>query len=232
MGLNLNAKPKSTNSNRTPQPNLEIGGHAARLVQLIDLGLQAQRPYKGTEKPPVEVLYATYELSHDFMLDADGKPNPELPRWISEDFAAYSLDADKAKSTLRYKVLDPTMEHKGDFSKLLGAPCTVVVVHNAGHGNNAGKIFDNIGDVAPPVRLPGYVQPTLVNSPVFFDLSAPDLEVFNKLPAFLQDRIKGNLNYAGSPLAKLLGGGGVSAPVAATAGAQEAKAPEEEGNPY
>lgn len=230
MGLNLNQKPKATSGNRVAQPNLPIGGHAARLVQLIDLGLQPQRAYKGTEKPPVEMLYATYELSHEFMIDKDGNPDPTLPRWQSEDFPAYSLDADKAKSTLRYKVLDPTMEQKGDFSKLLAAPCTVVVVHNAGHGNNVGKIFDNIGDVTPPVRLPGYVQPPLVNPPLFFDLSAPDLEVFNKLPEFLQTRIKGNLNYAGSALAKLLGG--TSVPVANAQAPQEAPAAEEEGNPY
>ncbi len=207
MALNLSNRPKSTkSSNRTPQPNLEVGGHAARLVQIIDLGLQAQRPYKGQEKPPADMMYLTYELSHDFMKDEKGEDNPELPRWISEEVAVYGLEADKAKSTLRYRVLDPREEYGGDFSKLVGAPCTVVVVHNAGSGANTGKIFDNIGAVTPAMKIPGYIQPDLVNPPAVFDLSEPNMEVFAKLPAFLQDKIKGNLNYNGSALQKLLGG--------------------------
>lgn len=226
MGLNVSNKPKAAgSSNRVPQANLKIGSHAARLVQIIDLGLQPQRPYKGTEKAPVDMLYVTYELSHEFMIDAKGEPDPSLPRWISEDFAAYSLEADKAKSTLRYNVLDPVGEHGGDFSKLLGAPCSVVVVHNKGHGANADKVYDNVGDVVPAISVPGYVQPAIVNTPLAFDLSSPDLEAFNKLPKFLQDRIKGNLNYNGSPLQKLLGG-------AEAAPATESNNTEEEENPY
>jgi hypothetical protein len=173
------------------------------------------------------MLYVTYELSHVFMLDKDGKEEPERPRWISEDFPFYSLEADKAKSTLRYNAIDPKGELGGDWTRTVGMPCTVVVVNNPGKGNNVGKVFDNVGSVTPAMKIPGYVQPPLVNDPVVFDLSEPDLEVFNKLPSFLQDRIKGNLNYQGSPLQKLLGDTSApSAPVDQTADDE----PEE--NPY
>jgi hypothetical protein len=52
----------------------------------------------------------------------------------------------------------------------------------------------------------------LKNETVVFSLDEPDLEVFNALPEFLQEKIKGNINYQGSALATLLGGGTVAAP--------------------
>ena len=227
MALNVNNRPKTTNTaNRVPQENIKVGGHPARLVQLIDLGLQARQPFKGVAKAPEEMIYATYELSHVFMKDADGKDEPTRPRWVSEDFVAYSLEAEKAKSTIRYLALDPERKHGGDFSKVLGYPCTVVVVHN----KSGDRVYDNVGDVTPAPQMPGYAQPELVNPPVVFDLGDPDLAVFNKLPQFLQDRIKGNLNYNGSALQKLLGGAPASAPAAAP---QEPTAPDGgDDNPY
>ncbi len=226
MALNANNLPKKkTESKRVPQPNLEVGGHPARLVQVIDLGLQPQRPYKGTEKEPVNMLYVTYEMSDDFMIDEDGNEQTDLPRWLSEDFPFYSLDADKAKSTERYNALDPKREQGGDWSKLLGAACTVLVVHNPDR-NDPNKVYDNVGSVTAAAKIRGYEQPPLVNPPVFFDLDNPSLEVFSKLPTFLQDRIKNNLNYNGSELQKLLG----EAPKAPSeAPAQE---PESVENPY
>lgn len=220
MALNAKTKQGSAPKNRVVQPNIEPASHAARLVQVIDLGLQAQRPYKGEEKPPVDMLYVTYELSHIFMVDEKGVEDPELPRWISEDFAFYSLEADKAKSTQRYNALDPKQAQEGDWSKLLGAPCSVLVVNNA----KGDKVYDNVGSVGAPVKVPGYVQPELVNPPVFFDLSEPNLEVFNKLSEFLRERIKGNLNYNGSKLQALLGGTAATEP--------EANEDESVDNPY
>lgn len=223
MAINAKLQKGSAPKNRVAQPNIEPASHAARLVQVIDLGLQAQRPYKGEEKPPVDMLYVTYELSHIFMVDEKGVEDPELPRWISEDFAFYSLDADKAKSTQRYMALDPKQAQEGDWSKLLGAPCSVLVVNNT----KGDKVYDNVGSVGAPVKVPGYVQPELVNPPVFFDLSEPNLEVFNKLPEFLRERIKGNLNYNGSKLQALLGEASSAAPAP-----QESDDAAPEDNPY
>ncbi len=227
MGLNANEKKGSgTKRSTVEQPLLKIGGHAARLVQVIDLGLQPQRPHKGTVKPPADQIYVTYELSHDFMIDEEGKPNESLPRWISEQFVLYNLKNDKAKSTERYNALDPEVVHKGDWSKLGGAPANLLVVNN----EKDGTTYNNVGGLSAAVSLPGYVQPELVNPFVFFDLSAPDVEVFKGLPTFLQDRIKANLNYQGSILQHLLGETvAVKTEVPVSAPASE---PEEEGNPY
>lgn len=228
MALNVSQRKNTSTgaANRVPQENIKVGGHPARLVQIIDLGLQSRPPFKGTPKAPEEMIYATYELSHVFMKDAAGKEEPTRPRWVSEDFVAYSLEAEKAKSTTRYLALDPERTFKGDFSKVLGKPCTVVIVHN----KSGDRTFDNVGDVTPAPQMPGYIQPELVNPPVIFDLGDPDIAVFNKLPAFIQDRIKGNLNYNGSLLQKLLGE--TSAGVTTGKAEVPVEAAEGEDNPY
>lgn len=228
MTLNANNLPRNKKGGRVQQPPLEAGvGHAARLVQVIDLGLQPQRPYKGVAKEPRHSLYTTYEFSHIYLVDENGEENPELPRWISEEFGLFPLSSDRAVSTKRYLALDPKEVHKGDWAKLLGTGCTVLVVNNQDREDKS-RIYSNVGNVSPAPRMPGYVQPELVNPPVVFDLDAPDIEVFKSLPQFLQDKIKKNLNYEGSKLQALLGEVS-SAPAAQPAPA--ASQPDED-NPY
>jgi len=205
MSLNANKIP-STGGNRPPQANLKPGAQAARVVQVIDLGVQPQRPYQGQEKPPAHMISLTYELTHAFMQDEDGQDIEDKPRWISEDFPFYSLDQDKARSTKRYNAIDAEGECGGDFTLLVGRACQVVIVNNPGKGKNAGKVYDNIADVMPGVSMPGYTQPDLVNDPKVFELDTPDLEVFRSMPEWIQEKIKGNLEYQGSALQTALGG--------------------------
>lgn len=232
MSLNANHKKSASTKNRVPQPNLELGGHPARVVQVLDLGLQPRRPYKGQAKPPIDMVSVTYELSHDFMVDADGNPEEDRPRWISEEFPLYSLQADRAISTARYRAIDPKDSCKGDFSKLIGMPCTVVVVHNPGTKDGKSIVYDNVGTVTSATKMPGYTQPELVNEGVFFDLTDPNMEVFAKLPEFLQNKIKGNLNYQGSLLQKLLGEVPEEAPAPSSPNEDAPLDSEDDDNPY
>lgn len=204
----LNAKKQQTGGgNKGPeQEPLEAGNYPARLVQIISLGLQAQRPYQGQEKPPVEMIRFTYELVDEFMKDENGEEILDKPRWISEDMPFHNLDADLSKSTKRYKVLDPEIEHGGDWTALIGAPLTVTVVQNPGKGKHAGKVFVNVGGTAAMRARDAQKCPELVNDPKIFDLDEPDMEVFGAFPEWLQDKIKDNLEFEGSPLQAALGG--------------------------
>ena len=205
-GLNANKVKSTSKKDFVEQPPTKIGNHAARVVQVLDLGLQNQRPYKGEDKPPKHCIQITYELSHEFMVDKDGAALEDKPKWISEDFPFLSLKAELAKSTKRYHAIDAEGQCGGDFTKLVGMPCTVGLVHNAGKGQYADRIFENVGTVTAPGGFPGYVQPELVNAPKVFILDEPDMEVFLSLPEFLQEKIKGNLEFKGSLLDKALNG--------------------------
>ena len=206
MGFNLNKLPRGNGGgDRVQQPTLDVGSYPARLVRMIDMGVQPQRAFKGQDKPPAHEVDFTYELLDVFMLDKEGNELEDKPRWISESFPVYRLEADLAKSTKRYKALDPNMDFDGDMSKLVGQPCMVTIVHGDNKKDPA-RPYENIGNVAVMRAKEAAKAPDLKNDPVVFLLDEPDMEVFNKFPQWIQDKLKGNLGYAGSPLQAALEG--------------------------
>ena len=185
-----------------PQPNMEPGTYPGRVAQVIDFGLQPQRPYKGQEKPPAHIVGITYELVDCFLVDEQGKELEDKPRWISEDFPLYAITNEKARSTQRYLALDPTNQFDGDFSQVVDRPVNVLVVNNKGKD---GRVYDNVGSISPMRPRDAANCAPLKNPPVVFSLDEPNLEVFNKFPKWIQEKIVGNLNYKGSKLDKLRG---------------------------
>lgn len=222
----LNANKAGGNKQFAPQANIVAGNYPARLAQIIDMGLQAQKPYQGKDKAPVQEIMFTYELVDEFMKGEDGEDLVDKPRWISETMPFHGLYADKAKSTQRYNAFDPSGAFDGDISRAIGLPINVAVVNNV----VGDKTYDNVGAVSTMRPRDAEKCPGLKNPSKVFDLDAPDMAVFNALPKWVQDKIKGNLNYNGSPLHRALETG--AAPVAA----KPAEAPKEEAeannNPY
>lgn len=205
MALNAR-KIKTEGKAGTTQEPIEAGTYPVRVAQIIDLGLQKQRPYKGQEKAPANEIMITYEFVDVFMLDEDGNDDEDKPRWLSEQIPLYSLEVDRAKSTKRYEALDPNEEHEGDFTQLVGAAGMLTVVNNKGKGDHAGKVFTNVASLSVMRDRDIKRTPELVNPPKVFDLDNPDMEVFGSLPDWLQDKIKGNLEFNGSKLAAALDG--------------------------
>lgn len=233
----LNAKKAGGgNKDRIEQPLIEADVYRGRLVQIIDLGLQAQKPYQGKEKAPVQEVMFTYELVDVFMVDKDGEEDEEKPRWISETLPFYGLFADKAKSTKRYFAFDPNEQYDGELAKCIDTPVNITIVNN----KSGDKVYSNIGDVATMSAKKAATCPELKNPAKVFDLDEPDMEVFNALPQWIQDKIKSNLNFKGSALEKALENGGEKKEdKKAPAKKQEAKADnppfdadEDENNPY
>jgi len=197
----LNAK-NIQNNNRPQQEVLEADVYRARVVQILDLGLQPQRAYQGKDKAPANEIMLTYELVDEFMKDEAGEDIEDKPRWISETLPFYGLFADKAKSTMRYNAFDPSGVYDGDFSKCIDTPVNVTVVNNA----VGDKVYNNVGNVAAMSAKKAATMPELVNPSKVFDLDAPDMEIYNALPEWLRDKIKSNLNFQGSALQAALGG--------------------------
>jgi len=206
MALNAKNVPSSGGKKGPEQEPMDPGTYPARVVQVIDLGVQPQRPYKGEEKAPCHEIMMTYEFLDEFCLDEDGEEMEDKPRWLSETFPFRNLEADLATSTKRYKALDPDMHYDGDFTELVHTPCMVTVVQNAGKGKNAGKVYTNIASVSTMRAKEARNAADLVNEPKVFVLDEPDLTIFKSLPQWLQDKIKGNLEYKGSALEEALEG--------------------------
>lgn len=202
MALNANKVKAPANPDRVIQKDIPAATYPGRIVQVIDLGLQAQRPYQGKEKNPVNEIMLTYELVDEFCLDKDGKELEDKPRWISETIALFSLSQEKAKSTQRYLAADPQNLLDGDFSKLVGFPVNVVLVHN----KSGEKTYVNVAGISAMRQRDADKLTELKNPPKTFDLDDPNIEVFKSLPDWIQEKIKKNLNYNGSKLQAALGG--------------------------
>jgi len=199
--MTINAKKvQGNNKDRVEQPNIEPGVYPARLVQIIDLGMQPQRPYKGETKAPAQELMLTYELVDEFMKDAEGEDIENKPRWISENFPLHNLKADLAKSTKRYLAFDPTESYEGDWGKCAGQAINVTIVNN----KVGDRTYDNVANLAAMRPKDAANCPDLQNEVKVFDLDEPDMEVFNSLPKWIQEKLAANLNYQGSPLQEKL----------------------------
>lgn len=208
--MSLNAKKAAGGnggSQKRKQPTIEAGTYPVRLVQIIDLGIQPQRPYKGQEKPPCHQIQLTYEFLDEFMVDEEGNEQEDKPRWISEQMPFKNLKAERAKSTQRYFALDPNEDHEGDFTQLLGAPANALITtYDIKNGPNAGSKGNKVESLSAMRPKDARKCPELVNEPKLFVLDDPDMDVFLSLPEFLQDKIKENLEFKGSALEALLRG--------------------------
>lgn len=198
--MSFNASTAAGGGPRTPP--LENGIYPARLVQLVNLGIQP-RSYKGEDKDPMQEIMLTYELADEFLVDENGEPDPSKPRWVSENFPLYNLGAEKAKSTERYKVLDPTGKVEGDFSKLMGVGVALSIVQNPSK-KDPTKIYPKISGVTSMREKDRAALPELVNEPRIFDCDAPDMDNWELLPDWVQQKIQQHLEFAGSALAVAL----------------------------
>ena len=196
MALNSNKAQPPAGGFKRADP-IEAGNYMGRVVQVLDLGLQPQRPYKGEEKPPANEIMLTYELGTEFLKDDDGEDLLDKPRWLSETFPLRHAKSELAKSTKRMVAFDPKGLLEGDFSQLPSMTCTITVGVWVSKQDDE-KTGNNVINITPAMK--GFPVPELVNPPKVFDLDEPDMEIFGSLPDWLQGKIKDNLNFAGSAL--------------------------------
>lgn len=165
------------------------GTMMARLVGLTDLGHQPGFEYNGEQVKSSYKITFTYELPGS--LTEDGRPH-----WVSEDVnvSDYVGDGVISKMMKRVFALDPNgdLSNGGkELTKLIGQPCMISIKHNK---NGYPQIKDV---VSAPAGIP---VPELANDPQIFNMDAPDMEMFNRFPEFVQNKIKSALDFEDSPL--------------------------------
>ena len=183
---------------------LDAGSYPGRLLSVIDLGRQAQRPWQGQERPPVNKALFTYELSDEFLLDESGEELLDKPRVMSEQIALHPITSDRATSTKRYWAMDPDNKHQGYLPALLETPVMITVVQNT--QQSTGRIFNNVAGITPMRAKDAAKLGGVVNTPFYFDLAKPDLEVWSTMHDWIKDIIKEGLEYQGSELQLMLSG--------------------------
>lgn len=160
---------------------VDKGTYPARLVQVVDLGVQEVQDYETKKNKLQNRVYFTYELP-DETITINGV---ERPQWISKDYnVSYFESSDLTKVI---SVLNPEADTLFD---LLGHPCMLEVGHTSG-----GKAkVTNISHVPKRMEVGSLDNPTLA-----LDLSEFDLTVFNKLPEWLRKKISNSMNREAYP---------------------------------
>ncbi|MBG6242968.1 MAG: hypothetical protein EKE20_14620 [Candidatus Symbiopectobacterium sp. Dall1.0] len=216
-------------------PLLDAGGYNARIVQIIDLGLQ---PGSAQYPEPVYKILMKFECLDEFMCEVneDGSiktvknedgdyeniPIVNKPRWFDFEFT-YNPDGFMGERSHIYKLMQavdafevaPSDDFPGHPAKqlpeLIGEPLVINLIHHmAKTGKNAGKKVNKISSFAAMKGKDKKVAPPLVNDSLFFDMDNPDVTAFNKLPKgnpyCPQERIKSGMEFHKSKLAALLNG--------------------------
>ena len=169
-------------------PPIEAGSYRAICYSIVVLGTTYNEVFDNVQK---KIMF-TWELP-DERIEVDGE---DKPRVIS---ATYTLSLNE-KANLR-KTLESwrgkqftAEELRGfDITKVLGAPCMISTTTGT---NTLGKQYAKVTGVS---RLPkGMEVPKDTENPkVVFDISndACPLEDMEKLPNFVQERIKQSEEY-------------------------------------
>lgn len=208
--MSFNAKSIPGGGDRKRAPAVAPGAYPARVVSLVLMGKQVQS-FQGEEKAPALRLRMTYELLDEFLKDDAGKDMEDKPRWVTQEFNFLSLKADKATSTKVYYALDPTEQHQGDFSKLVGMPCIVTIANEKSKKTDA--VYEKVSAVSSMRDKEAAKAPQLVNKPYLFDFYEPDMEIWERLPEWLQNNIKAAVDFEGGALQKALLAAGKNADV-------------------
>lgn len=248
---------QSSNKAPSVAPLLEAGGYPARVCRIIDLGKQpgsVKYPnpvYKMrvTFELLEEYMKETAEDGTPIMVqdpdEDDGvmmqKNLEDKPRWFDFDFT-YNADGFMGDGSHIYsfmKAVDglevkPNLEQGIEghpakpLSSLLSEPLSVNLIQYVRKGGkHAGTVANKISAFSPMKSKEKKTAKPLVNPTLFFNLGAPDLETFNKLPGgdspfAIKNLITSNLEFQGSALHVLLGGA-AGAPEPATNVATEAQ---------
>jgi len=180
MGLDI-SKYKTTSTKDFGRA--EDGNYPARLVQIVELGIQPMEDWQtGEAKDPKPRCFLTFEFPTE-LIEVGGE---EKPRWYGKE---YTISAHELAGMLKVvKALDPAGEEM-DLTKLIGKPCMVEI-----GTTSTGK--PKIVSVSKLMK--GVSVDELANAPVVVELDDLDKAAYGKLPDWLKEKITGALDYEGS----------------------------------
>lgn len=173
----------SANSARSYEPIAE-GTHVAICFGLIDIGLQYNEKYKNS----AEKVIILWELP-DQQIEIDGKLQPRI---FSKEYTASlrekaillrDLNAWRGRSFTEEEL------EAFDLRDVLGVPCFIQINHT----ERNGKKYANMASI---MSLPKGVQrPVGTMEQISFDMDTSPLSEIEKLPKWIQDKIRNSETY-------------------------------------
>lgn len=165
------------------------GVHLGRAFRVIDLGTQP-RTYQGKPNGSVRKVMLSWELYGEAedgtpLLTEDGRPLSVSKRYtlsLSEKATMRAdLEAWRGRSFTEEELAG------FDVSKLLGAPALV----NVKQEQRDGKTYANVASISPVPKAMRATLPEPVNAPQIFDVTEPDMTLFETFSDRMKETIRG-----------------------------------------
>ena len=167
------------------------GTYTARCYQMIDLGTQKTTGQFGEkEQHKIRISWEVFGEDEDgnaLTVDIKGK---KMPMTVDREFTLSMHENAQLRAFLgnwRGKAFTDDEAFTFDISKLVGAYAMISVAHSE---SKNGKTYAN---VVSAVKLPkelSNAKPEGVHEAVIFNLDDPDLQVFDALPQWMQEKIQ------------------------------------------
>lgn len=188
MALSFSTEKKQ---NKKTYPRVEDGAYPTRIVNIIDFGKQVETDYKTGEPKTYDdgnpIIKHKVWIQFEFPTELIEIEGEMRPKWVGKEFSISNHEKSALFNLM--KAVDPKGEstNKGrNVAGLLGLPAMVTVGSTSG-----GKA--KIVTVSPMPK--GVRVDALQNPEVLFDLDGDDLETFNSLPKWMQDRITDGVDF-------------------------------------
>lgn len=181
-----------TVSKKKDYGRLPDGTHSARIVSVIDMGLQEQTHWQtrtnkgpdGVALDPKRIVMITFETPDEMLTYTDKEDNEVTkPRWMSKEYTLSFHEMAALRKLVN--AIKPDIE---SLDELLNLPCNITI----GSTNTGNAKITAVSNVKK-----NEVIGELQNDSFHFDFSNPDMDLFNGLLKWQQDKIKEALDYDG-----------------------------------
>lgn len=183
--MSLTVKRKKANK----IPPMAGGNYMAVVVGLIDVGEQ----YSDRFKNYTDKLIIIFEIPSE-TVEVDGEQNP---RWLSKDFSATLNEKSNLYKTLvsflGRDLTESELSEDGtgfDLTSLVGQGCILTVTLDTKEDGDQKNSIKQIGGLPAGIPAPHTESDLLI-----FDIDNRDESVFEKLPEWIQERIKKSTQY-------------------------------------
>ena len=159
---------------------------------MIEIGT-VKETILGTEKILHKVRIG-WELPTELKVFNEEKG--EQPRVISKEFTLSMHEKAALRTALKsWRGKDFTEEEAKafDITKLLGVGCMINIIHKPSK-SDPSKIFEEISGITGVPK--GIQVPEQINKTICLSYDNFDEDVFNDLPDFIKDKMKGSIEYA------------------------------------
>ena len=163
---------------------VDDGTYPARIVQVVDFGIQPQTDWKTKEpvdsKPRVMI---TWEFATSRIELENDEGTTSLPRWTGKEYTVSNSDMSNLM-----KLVGTLAPKARGLDELVNLPCMVQIGSTSGGNAKVEQVLKPIEgmDVAP-----------LEKSSMFFDFDHPEEALFKELPIWQRRKIMEAENYEG-----------------------------------